>query len=187
MSLRLRRFVRPFRTAHEKIEIEDRAGLVFDYAEGMTLLRRISSKPWTVAACAKLMAELHAQMDRQPAELRRNQRDELRESITHAPLLEDGEKRLILTYLETFRPANRLCHGDFHPDNIVVGQQVWVLDWMTALSGDPAGDVARTLLLLGHGSMPDGIPAFQRKVIQMIRSVLKKTYLKHYNHRDYAF
>lgn len=163
-----------------KVEFDDRIGIVFDHAEGMTLLKRILSKPWAAAACARLMAELHARMHRQPAKLGRNQQDALRDSITRAPLLEEGEKDLILKYLETLQPANQLCHGDFHPDNILVGEQKWVIDWMNAMSGNPAGDVARTVLLLGHGSMPEGIPAFQRRIIQLVRSVLRNSYLKHY-------
>lgn len=41
-----------------------------------------------------------------------------------------------------------LCHFDFHPDNVIVTDSGWkVIDWVTAASGPPLADFARTLLL----------------------------------------
>jgi aminoglycoside phosphotransferase (APT) family kinase protein len=61
-------------------------------------------------------------------------------------------------------PANRdvICHGDFHPLNIVVGPAgATVLDWTAARLGPPAFDVAFTALLLAHPPIQVG-PAFDR-------------------------
>lgn len=46
----------------------------------------------------------------------------------------------------------RLCHGDFHPGNVILspGGPVAV-DWFNACRGHPLGDIARTSLLLGAG------------------------------------
>ncbi|KAA8746258.1 phosphotransferase family protein [Paenibacillus sp. UASWS1643] len=47
----------------------------------------------------------------------------------------------------TLPDQQQICHGDFHPDNVMLseaGDQYWVTDWMTGMSGDPAGDVARS-------------------------------------------
>src|SRR5215472_10876517 len=45
--------------------------------------------------------------------------------------------------------ANRLCHGDFHPINVLgeISRPV-VIDWPDACGGDPAADVCRSYLLL---------------------------------------
>ncbi|MEF2965320.1 aminoglycoside phosphotransferase family protein [Paenibacillus sp. M1] len=165
---------------YEMIESEHRMGIVYEYAEGQTLLNRISTKPWTVAAGARLMAELHFRMHRQQAGLKRNQHDALRQSIQSTDLLDEREKRTITVFLDSLPRADSLCHGDFHPDNILVGDRNWVIDWMNAVSGNPAADVARTVLLLSHGSMPEGIPAIQRGIVQFIRSRLRNTYIKRY-------
>lgn len=43
---------------------------------------------------------------------------------------------------------SRLCHYDFHPDNIIVTNRGWVvIDWLTAANGPPVADLARALLL----------------------------------------
>jgi aminoglycoside phosphotransferase (APT) family kinase protein len=45
--------------------------------------------------------------------------------------------------------GGRLCHGDFHPINVLgeVSRPV-VIDWPDACRGDPAADVCRSYLLL---------------------------------------
>lgn len=165
---------------YELIDFEDRTGIVLEYVRGTTLLQQISSKPWSVSACARLMAETHYHIHQYQADMPRNQQDILREAIGYTSMLEDSEKQDIYTYMDTLPKGNRLCHGDFHPDNILVGRKNWVIDWMTGMSGDPAGDVARTTLLLSLGSMPEGIPAVQRGTIQFLRNRLMKAYLRHY-------
>jgi len=42
-----------------------------------------------------------------------------------------------------------LCHGDFHPLNVLYdGNSHWIIDWVDATSGDPLADACRTYLLL---------------------------------------
>jgi len=44
---------------------------------------------------------------------------------------------------------DRLCHGDFHPMNVLgEASQPVVIDWPNACRGDPAGDVCRSYLIL---------------------------------------
>ena len=41
-----------------------------------------------------------------------------------------------------------MCHFDFHADNVIVTESGWkVIDWLTAASGPPIADFARSLLL----------------------------------------
>jgi Ser/Thr protein kinase RdoA (MazF antagonist) len=50
--------------------------------------------------------------------------------------------------------GDRLCHGDFHPWNILGPPEApVVVDWLDACRGDPAADACRTWLLL-HPTMP---------------------------------
>jgi thiamine kinase-like enzyme len=45
------------------------------------------------------------------------------------------------------------CHFDFHPSNVLVGPDGWVvIDWLTVAAGPSAADLARTLVLLGPRS-----------------------------------
>jgi aminoglycoside phosphotransferase (APT) family kinase protein len=55
-----------------------------------------------------------------------------------------------------------ICHGDFHPLNVIVGDAgATVVDWTAARLGAPAFDVAFTALLLAHPPIKVG-PVLQR-------------------------
>jgi aminoglycoside phosphotransferase (APT) family kinase protein len=55
-----------------------------------------------------------------------------------------------------------ICHGDFHPLNVIVGPAAaTVVDWTAARVGPPAFDVAYTALLLAHPPIQVG-PALRR-------------------------
>ena len=53
--------------------------------------------------------------------------------------------------LASMPEGERLCHGDFHPLNILgpPGSEILV-DWLDAMRGDPAADVCRSFVLIRH-------------------------------------
>ena len=70
-------------------------------------------------------------------------------NIAGTGLLDEPLKQILLGRLADMPEGDRLCHGDFHPIN-VLGQNSWpmVIDWPDACCGDPAADVCRSYLLL---------------------------------------
>jgi aminoglycoside phosphotransferase (APT) family kinase protein len=76
---------------------------------------------------------------------------------------------------------DRLCHGDFHPGNVIISPAgPIVIDWPNATRGDPAADVARTLLLLRLGELPEDSPAVLRRIERIGRWLLKRGYTAAY-------
>ncbi len=72
-----------------------------------------------------------------------------------------------------------MCHGDFHPGNIVMtARGAVIIDWLTATRGHPLSDVARSVVLMSVGQPPPGTPGLW--LIEMIRKNLLNTYLKTY-------
>ena len=53
------------------------------------------------------------------------------------------------TRMEGMPKHNKLCHGDFHPKNIIIAEDntAYILDWAHATQGNASADVARTYLL----------------------------------------
>ena len=77
--------------------------------------------------------------------------------------------------------GDRLCHGDFHPANVLdAADGPMVIDWTLAARGDPAADVARTRLLLLGGAVPDYAPLLARKLDRLGRRMLFGAYLHGY-------
>jgi aminoglycoside phosphotransferase (APT) family kinase protein len=104
--------------------------------------------------------------------------------IDHARL--DGLASVI-GWLRARRPradgAPAICHGDLHPQNILVEGRVatGVLDWPNVLVADPAFDVASTLNILRFA--PAGlasVPPALRRLVHIAQPVLARRYLARY-------
>lgn len=73
--------------------------------------------------------------------------------ISRNNYLEQCIKDDLLTLLHSLdNGANCLCHGDFHPLNILFDEnKYWFIDWVDATSGNPLADACRTYLLFEQG------------------------------------
>jgi Ser/Thr protein kinase RdoA (MazF antagonist) len=55
----------------------------------------------------------------------------------------------LLDRLAEMPDGDRLCHGDFHPSNVLgLPGSAWVIDWLEATRGEPAVDVCQSWLLM---------------------------------------
>ncbi|WP_438446078.1 phosphotransferase enzyme family protein [Gorillibacterium sp. sgz5001074] len=168
---------------YEQVMLEGRHGIVFRRVTGGTLLKRMTRFPLLVGKHSRKLAALHHELHGLEADMIvRNQKPALKEAILGAPFLNEEEKRRILEELERLPVGNRVCHGDFHPDNVMVEPdgRVLVIDWMTAMAGHPAGDAARSVVLFSYGTMPEGTPRLVTALVNGIRRKLTKEYIKHY-------
>ena len=95
----------------------------------------------------------------------------------------------LLGWLRAHRPGDgalAICHGDFHPQNVLVehGAVTAVLDWPNALIADPAFDVASTLNILQF--VPAGLTSMApplRAVARVLQPLLARRYLARYRRR----
>lgn len=163
------------------VEVEGRRGIVFRRLSGSSMLKVIGAKPWRIGTEAIRLARSHAGLHAvAAADGMKSQVEELSHNIRGAPCLSEGEKSRVLAYLASLPRGDKLCHGDYHPDNIIIDRQYWIIDWMVACAGNPACDVARTMLLLTLSSFPSGIPWSTRLLFMVARSVLARLYLRAY-------
>jgi aminoglycoside phosphotransferase (APT) family kinase protein len=108
-------------------------------------------------------------------------KESLEWNIRHTDYLTEDQKLAVLNLLEELSEGDSLCHGDFHPGNIMKdGDDVYILDWMTAAVGSPAADVARTVLLLKDSALPGHIPQPVKFLIGCMRKSMAAAYLKQY-------
>lgn len=131
------------------IEVEGRYGIVYERIQGSPLSEVLRSSPWTLPQWARRFAHLHASMHRRTASDVPSQRRRLEWKIQSAEPLPRHMKESALKGLSRLPDGTALCHGDFHPENIIVSPRgPVVIDWMDAAIGNPLADVARTSLLL---------------------------------------
>lgn len=163
----------------EIVQVLGRNGLVYERVQGQSMLDLILRKPWNVSGYAHRLARLHAQMHACifTAEVP-SQRSKIQNKINHADALPASSKTALLEALASLPSGDRVCHGDFHPANVLIsGEEETIIDWIDASRGNPLADVARTsILALGAAESMQTPNLFLKAFTKILHSV----YLKHY-------
>src|SRR5688500_3380735 len=93
------------------------------------------------------------------------QRRRLQNKINHADILSASLKTSLLTALHSLPEGDRVCHGDFHPANVLIaGENARAIDWMDASRGNPLADVARTSIIFLGSAATDETPNLFLKI-----------------------
>jgi hypothetical protein len=131
------------------VEVGGRWGIVFDRVKEGSFAERMRGDPSVITECLETLARLHTRIHGQPARQFGNLKAKLATNIAGTGLLDEPLKQTLLGRLADMPEGDRLCHGDFHPIN-VLGQNSlpMVIDWPDACCGNPAADVCRSYLLL---------------------------------------
>ncbi|MDX1497353.1 MAG: aminoglycoside phosphotransferase family protein [Salinisphaeraceae bacterium] len=171
----------PVPKTYQIIKTDGRYGIVFERINGPSMLAEMSAKPWKLFQYARLMAELHVAVHDVVVPGLPSQREQLQRRIQGSGALSIPQKEVALSTLDRLPDNNKLTHGDFHPDNIVMMPDgPIIIDWATASQGNPAEDVARTALLLSSADPPPETSASTRLLIGILRDLFNKIYLRRY-------
>ena len=156
----------------------ERWGILYELADGEDLLHRIGPNPFLLLTVGKRLAKLHAEIHAKEISGILTVKEKLRQEIGWTEELSESEKQQIIDGLTRLPDQSRLCHFDFHPGNIMTnGERTWVLDWMTACSGDPAADIARTWILLKYGEVRNG-NIFARLMLLVAKVCTRRAYMR---------
>ena len=170
-------------TVINTITIENRQGIIFERVHGVTMVDAIIANPQKLISYAHLLAELQVDMYTRTASKLPSQRHRLQRQIQSVSGLALETKAAILTDLDRFPDDNAICHGDFHPENILItAEEPVIIDWVDATQGSPLADVARTALLLQTGELPSSMDEPRRQKISEMRHLFCEAYLEHYRH-----
>lgn len=162
----------------EIVQVEGRNGLIYERISGETMFTLLKHQPWKVFQFGKLIAQFHTEMHACDfnAEVP-NQKVKLQNKIKRADALPVYLKPKLLNALEPLPTGIKVCHGDFHPDNILMTKDdSIVIDWIDASKGNPIADVARaSVLALGSAStLKFGMKLF----IKLFHAVYLKEYFR---------
>lgn len=132
------------------VQIDERWGVVMERMEGSVLTDRLAA-PGGADEVLGMMVGLHRRMHMLAAPPGLAPlKDRLVRNITGTRLLDEATRQRLLNALPGLPDGDRLCHGDFHPLNIMgTGDAARIIDWLDANAGDPAADVCRTFVLVG--------------------------------------
>jgi uncharacterized protein (TIGR02172 family) len=164
----------------ELMELDGRRGFIQERLSASSMLELLGKQPWQSSRLARLLAKLHIRVHACPAPATwLDQRGWLRKDIEQNDLIPHDMKTKVIAVLDGLPDGSQMCHGDFHPGNIVMTSRgAVIIDWLTATRGHPLSDVARSVVLMSVGQPPPGTPGLW--LIEMIRKNLLNTYQKAY-------
>ena len=159
-----------------------RPGLIMERIEGPDLLTVIGRRPWATFRVARICGEVQARLHevRAPSAIP-PAKETLKQWIESSRQLPQHLAEFALETLDGLPDGDRLCHGDFHPGNILMaGEEPVLIDWTNARRGDPMADVARTRFMLRVGEPPPGTSVLLRVMSLVGRNLLVALYLRSY-------
>lgn len=169
----------PVPATYEQIAVRDRFGIVFEHVQGRSMLLQVQARPWTLFTAVRQFADLHAQIHRCVSSLDLpSQREWIGGAIDQSAVLSQTEKEAAGRTLAELPDGSTLCHGDFHPENILCTKRgPIVIDWGAATRGDPLGDIACTSHLIQTASLPPWTPRYMHMLLRYSRLLIHRSYL----------
>lgn len=139
----------PVARVGEIVVLEGRQGLLYERVVGPTMLEVLQARPWSLWKMARRLAALQVAVhDVTGVAGLPSQGARLAAQVAGAAQLDEALRRRLLRALEEMTQGERLCHGDFHPGNVILTERrPVIIDWTDAKLGNPAADVARTSVL----------------------------------------
>jgi aminoglycoside phosphotransferase (APT) family kinase protein len=167
---------------HGRLDWDGRPGILMQRLDGHGVLAEIQRRPWRVRPLAMLCGRAHANLNalRAPVQLP-ELRGELKRRIEGEASIPSEFRVAALHELDRLPDGDALCHGDFHPDNVLLCRTgPVVIDWPNATRGDACGDFARTVLMMELGTLPPGAPPLIRFSQRAVRGFFTRAYVAGY-------
>ena len=134
---------------HRVQKVDDRWGVLMSRVEGPSFAEEMAVQSGPVSIWLDRMAFLHSAVHQHFAPTFPSVKSRLAANISVARQLRDVHRKALLAELAEMPEGDRLCHGDFHPHNIMgpIGRET-IIDWLDAAKGEPAADVCRSYVLI---------------------------------------
>lgn len=127
---------------------DNKWGIVSEFIQGKTLAQLMKENPNKIDEYLNLFVDLQIKIHSKNAPLLNKLKDKMNKKISSADISATARYDLH-TSLDSMPKHNKVCHGDFNPDNIVISEDgiPFVLDWSHVTQGNASADAARTYLL----------------------------------------
>ncbi|MEG7967020.1 phosphotransferase [Bacillus sp. HNR-4] len=146
----------PVPNVFEVTKIQNRQAIIMEYVKGDSigdlLLNNLNEAERYINICVNEQKKIHAIcMNTDEIE---SMRVRLERQIKSVHKVDEKQKGNILDKLHSIKFEPRLCHGDFHPFNLILNNKnANIIDWVDASAGDLRADVFRTYLLYSQYSV----------------------------------
>lgn len=166
-----------------RVERDGRPGIIYQRFYGPTIARWVGlRRPWRIHAGGQALAQAHVGLHAYDAPALPSLRERLRRDVFAATLAPPKARQFALRALDALPDGRALCHFDVTIENVMLTADGPVaIDWSEAARGDPAADVARSLIHLTLAHLHD-TPPIRRPLALARDPCLASAYLTEYAH-----
>lgn len=135
----------------------DRWALVSEYIEGKTIAELMEEDPANFQEYLNLFVKVQLTILANNVPLLNRIKEKFTRKLESATNLDENTKYELLGRLQGMKNHDELCHGDYHPSNVIIKPDgtVYVIDWAHVTQGNAAADAARTYLLFSMEEKQD--------------------------------
>lgn len=163
---------------YDLINIDGRPAAVVQKIEGPSMLDYIRRHPLKLAQQASLLARLHLELPENIDLVNLHPEKERARYLIGRATIDIDMKEFVFRILNGLSEGAALCHGDFHPGNILKsGEKSYMIDWFGAYKGSLLSDAAHSYLLMKIVPKYPGVGAVQYQTMKMAGSLLAERYL----------
>lgn len=163
----------------EILEVNGRRGVVFERVDGPTMAHCMQHSLFRLRVYARQLAGLHAELHTISAPGLPSQHQRVYWNLEHSTILPARLKATAYQLLEKLPDNDTICHGDFHPENILLAEKgPVIIDWEGCMRGSSAADVAATCLIM-RSAMTFG-KGLGGRLLRRIGQMFERTYLAEY-------
>ena len=137
--------------ALEVSQLENANGwaLVTEKVPGTTLAEKMTAEPQRFGEYLEMFVDLQIEIHGYTSPLLNRQRDKFARMIDSLDQLNATTRYNLQERLDGMTKEFKVCHGDFNPTNVIVGEdgELYVCDWAHVTQGLPEADAAMTYIL----------------------------------------
>lgn len=173
---------------YEYMQIDGRPAEIMERIHGDTMLRYMISHPFRVKDEIKQFAKMHQKILCIHEKSGLYPIEKIIENFEKQPLKVEKEIfDFVMQILEELPNGDFICHGDFHPGNILIeNNKRYIIDWSGVHTGNSVSDIAHTYLLMTYTPLVPGQGCLQHKIISFLGRYVAELYRKEM-HRLLAF
>ena len=141
----------------EVTRVDNRWALVSEFIEGKTISQLMKENPDNFDHYLDLFVQVQLVVLENKVSMLNRIKEKFKRKLENASNIDDNIKYELLQRLEGMKNHDKLCHGDFHPSNVIVQDDgaVYVIDWSHVTQGNASADAARTYLLFSMDGKDD--------------------------------
>lgn len=128
--------------------IDGQWAIIYEYIKGKTLAEHMEENPEKLDEYLEFFVDLQLQVLNSSCPLLNRLKEKMHRKIDQTEL-SSFVKYELHTRLDGMPKKEKVCHGDFNPTNIILGEdgKTYIIDWSHVTQGNASADAARTYLL----------------------------------------